>query len=339
MIASPLILPRNTLIHELHPTQNPNVKKESCLSRIYRNHSDLISSIGNDILNTIILVSRVVKQIPHAVNRSAYFAYNLTGMFWINVQIQDLQKKAKDTQVNFSAYDFEGVITSAAKTAVAALNILLSASLLTAALISLAGMPQIALTIYSAMLPFSLFSFFTNIGCELYDYIKNKMLAKKFRNIKFAKEFTANSEKAKKVAEFFVRRLYNLQQTKCGFSEKKLARHTFKQLSYFQISAMLQKFQNKYRADSAQTLLTVLRRDQSKIGKLLQDLKKGLEDKNTYTKNNLGLITLGYVCMGICKAYPDTLIQSFVTWGISLLYTLKMIYEKTLNNQWADSLA
>lgn len=332
MISSSTSNPNHVFINQHQQIQKSEEKNGHWLARIYRNHSDLISSIGNDVLNTIILVSRVVKQIPHFINRSAYFAFNITGMFWINMQIRDLGKNIHDAFTNTKAYDLEGIITSAAKVTVAALNILLATSLLAAALVSLAGLPQAALTMYAALRPFSLSSFFLSIGGAVYDYKKNQALVKIFDSK------PANSNEAKKFIKCFVHQLYNAQSTCQDPEGKRLARHTFKQLDHFQLDAMLQKFRDEYGAGTPLTLLRILNRDESRREKLYKELNNGLNNKNSYTRDHLGLVILGYVCMGICKAYPDSLIQSSVTWGISLLYTLKKIKEKLTNKQWTNSL-
>ena len=62
--------------------------------------------------------------------------------------------------------------------------------------------------------------------------------------------------------------------------------------------------------------------------KLFYGIKDGMQNTQAATKANLILTSLGYISMGICRAFPDTLIEMFTRWSMSVLYTDKFIYEK-----------
>ncbi|ADI37632.1 hypothetical protein [Waddlia chondrophila] len=309
---------------------DPIFKSRSFLSkhrkwcvRVYRHHSDLIASLGIFTLNTILLASKIFKEIPHLIHRSCYTALSFSGMIWMNIQIRDLIKNSDDLYHNLKAKDWEGIIFTAAKVAVKSLNILLTGALLTASIFSLFAFPEIAFAMYAAMRPFSLFSLGTGILTEVYDYKKNSSLCARIKKV---------SEK-QEVMHHFLKRLYHEKDLAQESSNKLLARHVFKQLDHYVMESMRKNLANKYGCETADHLMNKL--DENDLNALFQSLKRGLKQKQQYIQANLGLITAGYISMGICKMWPDSLIQSSVTWIMSLLYTSKMIWQKSLHSGWS----
>lgn len=57
-------------------------------------------------------------------------------------------------------------------------------------------------------------------------------------------------------------------------------------------------------------------------------LHRAVEIKQQFTQANLGLIAVGYTCMGISRAYPDSLLQHGLNLGMCSLYTAKLLYKK-----------
>jgi len=185
------------------------------------------------------------------------------------------------------------------------------------------------LAMYTVMRPFSLFSLGTGILTEIYDYKKNNSLCGR---IKVA---ARKPEKVEKVMRHFLKRLYHEKDRTEESSEKRLARHTFKQLDHYVMETLRENLGKKYDVDTVDQLMGVM--NQSDLNALIHKLRTGLKQKRKYTQANLGLIVLGYLSMGICKMWPDSLIQCSVTWTMSLLYTSKMIWQKCRHSEWSIS--
>lgn len=301
-------------------------KKWKWLVRIYHHHSDLITSLGIFTLNTILLASKIFKEIPHLLHRSCYTALSFSSVMWLNIAIRDLIKNGEDLYHNLKAKDLEGIVFSAAKVTVKSLNMILSGALIAASIFSLFAFPEIALAMYAVMRPFSLFSLAVGILNEVYDYKKSDSLADRITQV------SQKPEKVERVMRHFLKRLYHEKDSEAESPEKSLARHAFKQLDHYLLESMLENITKKYGDKSAEILIETL--DRQEINSLIQTLEAGLKQKRQYTQANLGLIGAGYVSMGICKIWPDSLIQSSVTWAMSLLYTSKMIWQKYTAPKW-----
>ncbi len=267
--------------------------------RVYRRHSDLVSQITLFTLNTAIAAAKVFEQIPKIIPRSSLTMLNFTGLIWINMQISSLIKSGKDLILCAKAADFEGFVFTAVKVAVKALNLLLTGSMLAASLVALAGSPQITLSMYAAMQPVAMISFMLGIGTDVYDYEKNGALAQQLEKM------TLNQEKVTTLAGD----LLKLLEGKA--SKNTLARHLICQLDHHSLEALKETHHK----------MTSL--------EMVQKIKEALALKRSYTQAHLGLIVVGYAGMGICRLWPDTLVQSAVTWSISLFYTAKLIWQKT----------
>lgn len=173
---------------------------------------------------------------------------------------------------------------------------------------------------YAIMRPFSLFSLLVGIGTEVYDYKKNGDLIRKITVIEKAND---RGLRTQNIMRHFLNRLISSKENKePNDPDKQLARHIFRQLEHFTLETFKGEIQKKH-----PKILDKLSPDDAK--KLFSALTKALQDKQIYTKTNLWLIALGYMGMAICRLWPETLVQSSTTWGMSFLYTSKLIYQKT----------
>lgn len=298
--------------------------------KTYHNHSDLITSLGIFSLNTVILTSKIFKQIPHLVHRTCYAALSFTGVMWMNIQLRDLVKNGNDLFDCIKEKDMEGIVFTAAKVSVKSLNILLTGALLAASIISLCAFPEIALAMYAVMRPFSLFSLVVGIGTEIYDHRKNASLLNAF------KRTAEDPTKVQRVMKHFLYHLYHKKDQESRCDERKLARHTFRQLDHFAIEAVHNNLLKNHGVKTANQAIKKL--DDQGINELFNTLHVGLKQKIQYTEANLGMIIIGYLSMGICKMWPDSLIQSSVTWAMSALYTGKMIWQKAKHHEWSTAI-
>ena len=61
---------------------------------------------------------------------------------------------------------------------------------------------------------------------------------------------------------------------------------------------------------------------------ILATVKKACEDQDRGYKETAALGALGYAAMAVCRANPNSLIESATLWGMSLLWTSKMVGRK-----------
>lgn len=290
---------------------------EACRT-IYQRHSDLLSQLTTLALNTVILASKIIQKIPSIIPRFANTALSFTGLLYLNLQVRDLLKVGGDLVDSIKTKDLEGIVFVSARVTVKALNILLGIGMMGATLVALCGFPAVALAMYGIMRPFALFSLFIGIGLEVYDYKKNGALLKKFQKLEHC------PEKISKVVMALREQIQKkTNKSVCSKEEQRLVLHTFRQLEHFRVDALRKEFfEEKLFGEGGGE------------EKLFEKIKTAFEQKRVYIQANLGLISLGYLCMGICKMWPDTLVQSATVWGISLLYTTKLIYQKITQIQW-----
>lgn len=290
--------------------------------KIYHQHSDLVTNLGLFAVNTTILVSKIFEEIPKMIPRGCYVALNFTGVFWLNIQFRDLIKNGEDLYQSIIDEDMEGIVFTAAKVTVKSLNILLTGSMLAAAVITLVGFPEIALSMYAIMQPFAIFSVLVGLGTDVYDHKKNSALASQFTQIETL------DEKVKTVMDCFLKQLMDVKS-----SEKNtLAKHTFRQLDHYTVEQMKETIKKSHPNISGEELIKAI--PEEKITKLFSAIKEAFLQKQKFMEANLGLMTLGYLSMGICRVWPGSVIQSSVTWGMSLLYTSKKVWEKYLQSEW-----
>jgi hypothetical protein len=277
---------------------------------MYYKHSDALSSLSILALNTSILASRIFQSLPRIIERSANTLLNFVGVVWLNMQLRNFAKKGMDCLFAAQARDWKGLIFCAAKVTVTSLSILLTCGTFIASIVALSGVPELALAMYLLMRPFSLFSLILGIIVDITDYKINDRLNGKITII-------LNSHSRDNKIRTIMSNFLTLLSEKNESSIDKLALHIFRQQEHYTLEKMRE--------------LVGQEQSQEDLKKLFLSLKQTLENKQLFTKANFGLIALGYLSMGICRLYPETLIQSLVLWSMSLLYTGKLLYQKHLS--------
>ena len=286
-------------------------------------HTDAISSFGYLTLNSCILASKIVDKIPVFLPRLSLVILNGGGIIWLNIQVRDCSKSFRDLQLAVRCKDYQGMLLTACKTAVKAMDTLLICTMLAASVFALAGFPGITLTIYAVVRPIALVSLATGIGLQISDYFKNKALIKKLERI--SQEENADKRVAD-IMKYFVMILNKKASKDTIGEERKLAVCLIRQLEYSTVETFQEEIVPKMRDPNYLNSL-----EGESAQKLFYNIKLSMENKQKMTKASLGLMSLGYVVMGVNRVYPDTLLQSSLTWGISMLYTTKLVIQKYQN--------
>lgn len=295
----------------------------------YRKHSDLVASVTNVALNAIMFLSTVVRQIPSIFPRIAFTCLSFTGMISMNMQGSDWIKHVRDCRFAIHLRFFVPVMLTAARVCVKACNIFLTFSTFGAAVIALCGFPHISITIFVVLQPLALLALIGTIFGELIDYYSNTRLLNRLHAVK--KE-DPEGLVAQRVAQCFVNFAFQplfqkmdsrIDRNVVWKNPQRLAFDVLAQMEEWDLNNLKEKLAaagiGRYSVLSQSEGLWVFK----KVGKSLQH-------HQTMTKANIGLIVLGYVSMGLCRLFPQTIIQYGVTLGMSLLYTAKLAYRKAV---------
>lgn len=268
-----------------------------------KEHTDLLSSLGYLTLNTCIVASKLFTRFPQVIGRASNVLLNYMGVIELNFQWNTLWKNFQDTKWAFTYGDRKGYVLSALKTGIKGIDIILCSGLFAASLFALGGYLSVAAKMYRIMRPIGLVSYFPCVGLVISDYFVNRSVLKKIEAI------GKSPEKIKQVIKEI-----SLLNTYSKSEEKLFAMQLVRQLDQNVLLTVMKKLQESNRDGISEELWT--------------SLKKGIQDKQDYTRANASLIGIGYISLGICRAYPNTLLQSSLQWLICLLYTGKIVIEK-----------
>lgn len=293
--------------------------------RVYNKHSELFSNLTIVSLNSILLLSKIYEQIPRVIPRTALVVFSYTGIISLNAQIKSLFKSSRDFSNAFSLRDAQGMLFTAMKVSVKGLNIILTASMFAAAVIALAGFPTITLAMYAVMRPFGVAGWIGAIANEACDYQQNQ---KVLGDLEVMRKSPNVDERIHNFAmhSFDLIRPGSLGPIK-GKDERKLASRVLRQIGDYDVEAYRENIAKL--ALGSQRLGKPLTIDQQAAWLHFQNVQGSLEKQVKVATANLGLRVLCYGALGVCKAYPDSIAQWSSMWGISVLYLVKHIYEKT----------
>lgn len=306
-------------INVSHSIEDWAKEKIRFAKRVLDKHTDVISNLGILIITTCLLASKVFERTPKILPRMAMVIYNYGGLIWLNVQTRDLMKSVKDLLRSCQIANTEGIIETAAKVFVKGSNIFLTCVIFAGSVISFVAIPQASLAIALCIRSFSLSCLFINILSDVKDYFANEVLLKRLE------ELDANSEGSRligKVMVCFLEIVKNLETPSRISSEWKeewrLADRLIRQLDHY----TLETFKESLNEDRKEKnpLVDAL--------KLFYGVKDAMKSNQGTTKANLSLIALGYFSMGLCRAFPDSLIEMLSRWSMSVLYSDEFIQRK-----------
>jgi len=279
--------------------------------RLLDKHTDLISSGGILAITTCLLADKVFKEFPPIIPRLSLVLLNFSGIIWLNVQIMDLIKSCYDLKRVFDWKDWDGLVQTAAKVVVRVSNILLTGLFFGASVVGACGFPQISAALYIGMRPFALTTLVLNILTDLGDYFANKAILQIIDRIEEARSGLTMAKVSLSFLEI-------IGGHKVTYPEGFFANRIVRQIERRTVETFKEKLVQKISIEDVRL----------EAYKLFYNLKDGLVSKQAGTKANLSLTVLGYVSMGVCKAFPDTLKDMISRWTISVLYTDELIRQK-----------
>lgn len=238
--------------------------------------------------NTVILASQLIRSIPAPVMRAAKTIRCFPGVISINFQFRDLWKVERDFTLAAEKWDWPGLLYSAVRVALKAVDIFLTLG----SFAIYALLPGLTPAYYSAVTPVAITSWFTLIAFDLIDHYQNHALLKEMESIK---------EEAKKVE---IAQAFNAMVNRQPYHNIPLARKLLRQLDSYRLERL------------------------KKEGVTFEALYKNLTTSVIVNNADLLLKVYFYICLGVNKMFPETLVQALSEWSASLLFTAKLAYAK-----------
>jgi hypothetical protein len=287
--------------------------------RILDKHTDVVSNLGILAITTCLLASKIFEQTPKILPRLAMIVYNYAGIIWLNVQARDLIKSIKDLSRSIQQFEKLSMLETAAKVFVKVSNIMLTCVIFTGSVLSAFVFPEASLTIALSIRSFSLSCLCINVFSDIRDYFANQGLLRQLHKIEAAPN---SSILIGKIMVCFLEIIKNMETpSKISLEwteEWKLTDRLVRQLDHYTIET----FQESLQTDRKEKVPLV------DAIKLFYGIKDGMQRSQAFTEANICLTYLGYASMGICRAFPDTLIEMLARWSMSVLYTDEFIQRK-----------
>lgn len=319
----------------LSPTQTPFTSsieewagsKIKFVKRVLDKHTEAISNLGILAITTCLLASKIFESTPKMLPRVAKVVYDYGGLIWLNVQARDLMKSVKDLSRANQMKDLGGIIATAAKVFVKSANIFLTCVIFGGSVISAVAVPEASLAIALSIRSFSLSCLCINVLSDIRDYFANEALLKQLE--KLDSDDKGNLLIGKVMACFLeiVKDVETPSKISSEWSEEwKLADRLVRQLDHYTLETFKESLQEERK--EKYPLVDAL--------KLFYGVKDGMKTNQGTTKANLSLIALGYFSMGLCRAFPDSLIEMSARWTMSVLYSDEFIQRKFFQSDLAE---
>lgn len=292
------------------------------IKRILDHHTDAISSLGILTVTTGVLAAKIFPRMPAIIGSSGRLFLEFCGIIWLNVQVKEFFKSKQDCLQAMRSLECEPIIKTMIKVIIKGINILLTCAYFGASIATFIRFSQISLRTYMALRPLSLVILSAEIINDIWDYTTNKKLLRKFDFIEGQEN---GSQQLARVMRSYLRihlenQNHNVQIDKkeTKTAENKLASSIVRQLDLFTLE-QLQENSSSKTGDS-----------RTKALQLYYNVKDGLGNIQARVKSNLTLTVLSYVSRGICKMYPDSLIEMLARWGMSVLFTDELVFKYKL---------
>lgn len=280
----------------------------SSISAFCSKHCDLARNLSMVALNTIMLASKIFKNVPSILSRSALVCLNVFSVYyWKDYEIPDWIKHVRDLRYAIHYHEVLPAFLTAARVFIKGLNILLSGGLFAAALIAFAGYPALMITMYGIMQPISLVGLLGTLSGEVIDYFENGRALAKLKEF----ERVATAKKIDDFVQCFLKLSHQSVKEKpptySDASVLHLALYSVRQFEQYNYYSFDVNRINKTTEEIFQLITSQLKTNQNRV------------DENVY------LTCYNYLCIGIMKLYPDDLIKYVLSLSSSILFTIHSI--------------
>ncbi len=289
-------------------------------------NSDLLRSVTNLALNTLLIYSKIDPQTPSIIPRVVHACFGFSGLISMNRQIADWVKHFRDCRLALKCENWESFALTAARVVVKAMNVFLTFSASVTTLIALAGYGGFHLRAIHMISKIALLALVGTVSGDFIDYAGNDLLLRRLKHIQ-----SNESEKIGKISERFLilmdQKPFEKLDARIAAGrvvcvEEALAVDALKQIDEWRLGLLqesLKKVQSQECADGS---------GQEIFNKIVRTLEEAQRD----TYENISLSAVGYVCLALCRAFPYTLLQYSLNWGTCFLYTYQMAMRKGSGN-------
>lgn len=300
--------------------------KQWCAYVLHK-HTDVISSVGILAITTCLLAAKIFPMIPSVIPRLARVIFNFGGIIWLNVQVRDFLKSGRDFFRAMKEFDSRGLVETSAKIFVKGTNVLLTCAYFAASVVAFCGAPQISMGIYMGLRPLGLVSLGMGILNDVWDYFTNETLLKEMKLLE------NDGERIVRLVKRFLEHIIGEERMMASgdrddASERRLVTRLVRQLDMHTMETFQENVGEKVVKDMHVESVRVY-----------ETMKDSMINKQVGTRANLNLTALGYAAMGICRAYPDSLIEVAVRWVMSALYTAELLRYKLFQHHLARVLS
>lgn len=275
----------------------------------FKRHSDLVTSVAIFSLNSCVMAAKASRQVPNLVGHSANVALSYVGVISTPAQVHYLGKTWSDVTRAVRDRDMLAIGPVAVKVANEAVNVLLTVGNFVAAVAKLVNRPAFAIAFYATCRPVAVAGTVATIFVDLFGWVSNSRLITRLDGLQSGSDA--------KVQQLF-RDIVSGETTEdpdlkhlTTLVQRTLDRDTWNALAARATRSMEE---GDLTGEEARALLATV--------------QKYCARQDEFYKAGVGLRALGYAAMAVCRANPDTLVQSITLWGMGLLYTSKLAYEK-----------
>ncbi len=267
-----------------------------------REHLDLISYTVTMVSNAVFLAGKLFSTVPELVTRTSFLLMNTVGLLYLDWQVSATVKSSKDCQLARRVCNWPLVGQTALCTLNGASDTLLIIGGFLASLASWAKYPSVRATLYTIMRPWGVTFIFVAAGLDVLYYLT-------YRRV------TQQLERVCQAPDSVLRAKCILHILKGGDGDSNDAH----------LASLVRASMDKY---TLEVLLSRLDDKDTDSLLLLTQIKENIATQHITERITLGLRAIGYVALGLNKAFPDTLVQPITYFATSLLYAANRAYKK-----------
>lgn len=250
---------------------------------------------------------------PSAIADLSLVLLKYSSILFINSQVLHLQKSIYDLHLALKFRDGQGILFTAAKVAVKALNIFLTCMGLLIPTANLFGFYQLASGCFALVVPLSRTGWLLGCMNESNDYFQNRRLGSELDHL--------NPEKRQKlIVDFQSLRNSTYRQS---INKPSLALRLIRQ-SEGSTQEIFVRVILKWK---------ISRLTPQKIEQIIKEFQLSLVKKNDLTETGGWLSAVGYASMHISKLYPEGILEWSLRWSLSMLYMIKSLHKKDFQNR------
>lgn len=262
-------------------------------------------------VNTTFLLGKAIAAIPAVITHLAYASLRFIGLLWVHVQMRALLKSGGDLLFALSNHCWTRVYYVTAWAFVQGIGACLTVGGTVAAVAATLAYGSTATWMFMAMRPWGLAALVVQIALDVIAHCTDGPLIDRMREA---------SKSGSRVQAFFGA-YQSGAASEAGLAAAARSRmdpNTWKELEN-KACALLDR-------TSLHPVFRLTR--QWRLRRLFHITIQNLHTQQEEARSNLARTVVGYVAMGVTRAYPQTIVEAIVNWTINLYWTSEMLSRK-----------